>query len=971
MSDLERARRVHTLLIDALALSEAERGRFLREQCGEDEDLIGQVNQLLQGAGDAEQYFNRLGEDVGDVLEGTAERAATAAQNDPPTAASPEPEPPELEIGQKLGHFRVSGELGRGGMGTVYRATDLRLGREVALKVLPLAVSDGSEMAERFAQEARLLAALSHTNIASIFGIEEDGGRRLLVLELVDGPGLEERIARGRLSVRESLETASQIARALEVAHRAGIVHRDLKPSNVKLVGSTGVAKVLDFGIATVLPDARVASASAHKDIVSTGVGRVLGTVAYMSPEQARGDQVDERTDIWAWGCVLYEMLCGQRPFQGRTVTDTLAAIIEREPDWTRLPATLPAEVSRMLRRCLNKDPRRRLRNAGDLWLILEELLHPGTEDEQPLLEAPPASNWHRVLPWALAIAAAGAGILLGRGLDDPAEEPTRRLELLVGGEQLRTAAGGRTVAISADGTTLAHTADGKLHLRPLDAFEDHELEGGFGAESPAFSPDGAWLSFFQRGQLRKISVLGGDPFPLCAAALPRGSDWGDDNRIVFSDGASLFTVSGSGGDCRPLRSPGPADDQVKFLWPTWLPGGTQVLFQMTGPRSNGIAVLDVASGEITQVQSSGSDPRFVQTGHILYTRLGTVFAVSYDPATGEIGTNPRPVLDGISAESTGASHMAVSTDGVLAYAPSPDPSRDLVWVARDGSERLAAPASGDYTTPRVSPDATRIAVVIRRAGERQIWVYDLRNETVRQLTQGGTNIWPAWAPDGERISFSNGIEGPATIWWQSADGSAATKISTQGRHQYASSWAAHENVITWFQPGPDGTRDIWAHRLDSEAGSFPVVATSAHEQGPALSPDARWIAYAANTTGRNEIYVEACPGCRGGDDSDAPQGRWQVSTAGGGEVVWSPRGDELFYREGSKVMSVSIDFSSGVPRAQSPMELFDGPYVIGQSGNSEYAVAPDGDRFLMVKNPEESGAQRIRVVLNWFAELP
>ena len=971
MSDLERARRVHALLIDALALSEAERSQFLREQCGDDLDLIEQVKRLLQGAGNAEQYFNRLGEDVGDVLEGTAERAATAKDRAEEREAAPKPDPSELSVGQKLGHFRVSGELGRGGMGTVYRATDLRLGREVALKVLPLSVSDGSEMAERFEQEARLLAALSHTNIASIFGIEEDGGRRLLVLELVDGPGLEERVARGRLSVRESLDIASQIARALEVAHRAGIVHRDLKPSNVKLVGATGVAKVLDFGIATVLPDARVASAESHKDIVSTGVGKVLGTVAYMSPEQARGDQVDERTDIWAWGCVLYEMLCGQRPFQGRTVTDTLAAIIEREPDWTRLPATLPTEASRMLRRCLSKDPRRRLRNAGDLWLILEEILHPGTEDDLTLLEVKPTKSWTRALPWALAIAAAGLGVLIGRSFDAPEQEPTRRLELVVSSEQLRTAAGGRTVAISADGTTLAHTADGKLHLRPLDAFEDHELEGGFGAESPAFSPDGEWLTFFQRGQLRKISVLGGDPFALCAAALPRGADWGADNRIVFSDGESLFTVSGSGGNCTPLRSPGPADDQVKFLWPSWLPGGTKVLFQLAGPRSGGIAVLDVASGEITTVQSSGADPRYVATGHILYTRLGTLFSIAYDPDTGEIGTDPRPVLDGISAESTGASHMAVSASGVLAYAPSPDPSRELVWVDRNGSESLAARPSGDYTTPRVSPDANRIAVVIRRAGERQVWLYDVRNETVRQLTQGATNIWPAWAPDGERISFSNGTEGPATIWWQSADGSAPTKISTQGRHQYASSWAANENVITWFQPGPDGTRDIWAHRIDSEAGSFPVVSTSAHEQGPALSPDARWIAYAANTTGRNEIYVEACPGCLGADAGDAVEGRWQVSTAGGGEPIWSPRGDELFYRQGSNVMSVRIDFSDGTPRAQSAVELFDGPYVIGQSGNPEYDVAPDGDRFLMVKNPEEAGAQRIRVVLNWFAELP
>ncbi|NKB86713.1 MAG: protein kinase [Acidobacteria bacterium] len=970
MSDLDHARRVHALMLDALALPEAQRLAFLREQCGDDALLIAQVQELLSGADEAEQFFDRLGGDVDQVISRTSERAEETGRTADGVPA--DDEEPDLSIGEKVGHFEITGELGRGGMGTVYRATDQRLGREVALKVLPRAVTAGSEIAERFEQEARLLARLSHTNIASIFGIEDHAGLRILVLELIDGPGLEERIRQGRLRISEGLETAMQIARALEVAHRAGIVHRDLKPSNVKLVGSTGLVKVLDFGIATMLPDAELSSADSHRDIVSTGVGRVLGTVAYMSPEQARGDEVDERADIWAWGCVLFEMLCGQRPFQGRTVTDTLAAIIERDPDWNLLPPATPPEVTQMLRRCLRKDPRRRLRNAGDLWLVLEELLHPATDDELRIREtiAPPAT-WRRALPWAIGAAALAIGLLIGRGFSvAPDQEPTRRLELQIDGEQLRTAAGGRVVAVSPDGSTVAHTADGMLHLRPLDSFEDRQLEGTFGAESPTYSPDGEWIAFFARGQLRKVSVRGGDPFPLCDAALPRGAHWGTDDRIVFSDGTAIYTVPANGGECEVVYGPDPDGEPRRHVWPTWLPGQDKVLYQLTGSRMSQIHVLDLETGASRMLQPSGSDPRYVSTGHLLFTKLGTLFAIAYDLDSGEIGNTPTPVLDDVSAESTGATHMAISDTGVAAYAPSPDNSRELVWVNRDGSESLAAELAGDYTTPRASPDGRRIAMVIRRAGERQVWILDVESQTLSQLPGAHGSIWPAWAPDGERVSFSSGAEGPATVWWQPVSGAAATRISTEGQHQYASSWAANAEVVTWFQPGQNGSRDIWAQRTNSESGSFPVVSTEAHEQGPALSPDARWLVYSANTSGANEVYLEACRPCVEDGQEPGPEGRWQLSTGGGSEAIWSPRGDEVFFRQGSNVMSVQVDLSGRTPRTAAPVQLFDGPYVLGQSGNRNYDVAPTGDTFLMVKNPEESGGFRIRVVLNWFNEL-
>jgi serine/threonine-protein kinase len=993
--DPERDRRAHSLLADALELSADERGDFLARKCAGDDELLQSVEALLGEADQAGRYFDRLGGEIGRILEqsgvsvaasgadvgsrdgdlssdsagGAVDISASVAAD-----ASPHQAADSLAVGDQLGHYRVNGVLGAGGMGTVYQATDLRLGRDVALKVVPERVMADTELGARFEQEARLLASLSHPNIGAIFGIHEDGDHKVLVLELIEGTTLAEHLAAGRLDIDEALEIAAQIARALEGAHRAGIVHRDLKPSNIKITPE-GVVKVLDFGIAKVLERGfRDESAGAGYDrMVSTAAGRILGSVAYMSPEQATGRGVDERADLWAFGCVLYEMLIGGRAFTGDSVTETLAAIIQGEPDWQRLPAATPAPVRELLVRCLRKDPRRRLRSAGDAWLVIDETLSPPADaGAVPAIAAEPRKAvWPRAFPWVIASLAALAGLMAGRAVWVGEPVPPFHLELAVPGERLRTAVGGRALALSSDGTMLAHTAGGQLHLRSLDSFEDRPLETTLGAETPFFSPDGEWIGYFARGSLEKISVRGGSPFSLCPASLPRGASWGESETIVFSDGVTLWHVPAEGGDCAILARPEETAGEVRFIWPELLPGGENVLFQRALRGSSQIAAVSLETGEITPLLEGGTDPRYLPTGHLAYARGGALFAVRFDPSRLMVMGSPTPVLDGILMESTGAAHLAISANGVLAYLNSPDPERQLVWVDRLGREEPLRVERGEFEAPRLSPDGTRLAVVLRRAGERQVWIHDLVKGTSRQLTFEGTNIWPEWTPDSEGVVFASGREGPATIWWRRSEGSGeAKRLTASGEHQYVPTWSADPPLMGFFAVGPTGTRDIM---IDPGDGSAPraIVATSAHEQGPAISPDARWIAYVSNVSGNNEVYVESCAGCRADTAEGGPPSsrRWQVSTAGGGEPVWSSDGRDLFYRDGDTLMVVTF-IVDGEPRPQPAQRLFSGSYLTDESGNPDYDVAPDGQRFVMVKPTRDDRASTIRIVLNWFDEL-
>jgi len=962
----ERWQLVQDVLAESLERDAQERDAFLTLRCGDDGELRAEVLSLLEAAAKADEYFDDLGGRAGIPRDAEAENGTGVEHDATPLDDS--------LIGRHVSHFHVVGLLGQGGMGKVYRATDSELNRDIALKVLTDQFVGNAEQAARLKREAQALAALNHPNIAAIYGLEEVDGHQALVLELVEGNSLADLLKAGRhggLRVDEALEIARQVADALEAAHDKGIVHRDLKPANIAITADHQ-AKVLDFGIAKALqPQIDVDGDpewSPTEVMAATQPGRIMGTVSYMSPEQARGKPVDARTDVWSFACVLYEMLAGKKAFGGDTATDTIVAIIEREPDWEALPSSVPTEITSLLRRCLRKNPKRRLRSIGDAWLHIDEVLALPPAQREATWSRPPW--WQRALPWAAAVVVGAVGLWAAVNAGRPGIEPTRRLEVAVTNEDLRSALGGRTLALSPDGTTLVHTSADGLALRPLDDFSTTPMAETVGAESPFFSPDGEWVGFFARGRLWKVSVRGGTPFELCDASTPRGAHWSSDDAILFSDGTSLWRVDSLGRECTQIAAPDAASGAVRYEWPSLLPGGEAVLFQLVGEGWSRLSILSLADSGVTTVTEGGSDAHYLPTGHIVYSRAGSLFAMPFDvdrlAATGD----PRPVLDGVRSESTGAAHIAFSAEGSAAYVPTSDPDYRLVWVDRNGIVEPISETHGAYTTPRVSPDGSRIALAARRAGELHIWVHDIARDVQQPITSEGSNNWPDWTPDGRRVIFSSGRQGPAGIWWKQADGvGAAEQIARTNGVQYAVSVAERAPVATYFQVDSGGTRDIWVLPLQAGAEAMPVVTTEDHEQGPALSPDGKWLAYVSNTSGRNEVYVQPCPSC-----TDTPPvtnaGRRRVSLNGGGEPVWHPGGAELFYREGDRMMSVSFDAEDDF-RPSRPMVLFEGHFAPGQSGNRNYDVHPDGDRLLMLQAAGPDPLRpRINVVLNWVTEL-
>ena len=971
----ERWQQVQEVLAESLDRTAEERDAFLSERCGDDVELRLEVESLLEASDRADGYFDELGQRAGIPRDATGDNEAEPSG----AAARHRIDPDDSLIGRSVSHFRVNDFLGRGGMGKVYRATDSELHRDVALKVLSDELAGNPAQAARLKLEAQSLAALNHPNIAAIYGLVKVDGHQALVLELVEGETLAKRLAsprRPKISVEEALEIARQVAAALEAAHEKGIVHRDLKPANVALT-EDNVAKVLDFGIAKALqPETDVDGDpewSPTDAIAATAPGRIMGTAAYMSPEQARGRPVDGRTDVWAFGCVLYEMLAGKKAFPGDTVSDTIAAIIEREPDWGALPAAVPPEIRALLRRCLQKSVKRRLRNMGDAWLEIDEWLTlPASERRAAVVATTRPSAGRRVLPWAFAGLVGVAGLVAGWNLTPEAPEPTRRLEVALPGSNLASPLGGRALALSPDGRTLVHTSASQLYLRPLDRFESVPVPETLGAESPFFSPDGEWIGYFARGRLWKVSVRGGSPFRLCEATTPRGADWADDDRIVFSDGTSLWLVDSNGLECVQLAAPDTEAGEIRYEWPSLLPGGDHAIFELVGEGRSRLSLLSLADGSVETIYDGGSDAHYLPTGHIVFSRAGTLFALPFDAGRLRVTGDPRPVLDGVRSESTGAAHVAFSADGSLAYAPTPDPLHQLVWVDGSGAAHPISATLGEYATPRLSPDGTRVALAIRRDGEIHIWVHDIERDTQSRVTHEASNNWPDWTPDSQRLVFSSGRRGPSSIWWKQASGAGeARQLSNTAGVQYAVSVADRLAVAAFFQVDSGGTRDIWILPLDGEATARPLIVGPAHEQGPALSPDGRWIAYVSNESGRSEVYVQPCAPCVGDDEPLVPagaEGRRQVSTQGGGEPVWHPNDTELFYRNGDRMMSVTFDDEFLPSR---PALLFEGSYARGQSGNRNYDIAPDGTRFLMLRGAGPDPLRpRINVVLNWLEEL-
>ena len=773
-----------------------------------------------------------------------------------------------LSPGTTIGHYDVTALLGEGGMGQVWQATDTQLNRQVALKILPDAFASDPDRLARFKREAQILASLNHPNIAAIYGIEEAEGTRALVLELVEGPTLADRISKGPIPLDEALPIAKQIAEALEAAHEAGVIHRDLKPANIK-VREDGTVKVLDFGLAKALDPSPASDPSESPTLTAaaTQMGVIMGTAAYMSPEQARGETVDKRADIWAFGCVLYEMLTGGRSFEGRTVSDTLASVLARDPDLDALPTNTPPAVHRLLRRCFEKDPKKRLRDVAEGMLQLEDGL--ATQLEPPA--APDAASrqvqlWQRPLSVALIVmlVAMGTGLtvwsLMGSG--GTTSLPLRRFALDLGPALPIPVANVRAMpAWSPDGTRLVyaayHTGTLQLYLRALDELEARPIAGTEGAFEPFFSPDGEWVGFFDPGnrELKRVSVRGGTPLTLCECYPPGGATWLADGTIVLTHdptggltgvATTLFRIPEAGGSPEPLTTLDAESGEVHF-WPHALPGGTAVLFTILtsldgslDADTSRVAVLSLDTGEQHVVVQGGYNARYVPTGHLIFARQGALWGVPFDVDQLATTGPEEVVLQGIELnEEYGSMALAVSGDGSLVYmsgaavgiggvlAPS------FVWVDRDGGEELVPLPPRFYSHPRLSPDGTKLAVRVQPSvledDQQPLWVYDVATGAALRLTNEAMTWAPVWTPDSRRIVFGWNVGGGTyELYSVPADGSGAPEALSPGdvgpAGDFPTSVTPDGKTLIFSRQFEIGHVEVWELALDGGGAARPVI---------------------------------------------------------------------------------------------------------------------------------------------------
>jgi len=901
-----------------------------------------------------------------------------------------------LAAGTRLGAYEITGRLGVGGMGEVYRATDTKLGREVAIKTLPTSLAKDTHRVARFGREARLLAALNHAHIASIYELNEHEGTVFLAMELVEGETLEEKLKSGPLAVEDALRLALQIVEALETAHDKGVVHRDLKPANV-MVTRDGVVKVLDFGLAKALEMGVGAVNLADSPAITqmaTKAGTLLGTAAYMSPEQAKGRPVDRRTDIWAFGCMLYEMLTGQPAFLGEVVTDTLAAVIRAEPDWARLPAATPRQFRILLRRCLHKNARQRLQAIGDARIEIEEALsgaEPSGEDAQRTRNVKLWLAWS-VAGTAITVAIASL-VVWDPWLSGAQSHPVTRFTINLSPGQRLAGLSSRALAFSADGSQLAYVATRQegvqqVYLHAMDGIEARPLSGTEGATNPFFSPDGQWLGFFAGGNLKKISVRGGVAQTLTdlGGGGAFGASWGE-NMIAFAAYQSaLKGVSASGGTPKPLTRF--EADESFHMWPQLLSGGKAMLFTGFSTGRTAIAIQPIAGGERRNliVGQAGDMPNYVPSGHLIYAQGGNLMAVPLDLKRLAVNGVAVQVLEGILQSDLAAPQYSVSETGSLAYVSGVQDAAEsrqslLVWVDRDGTEQVLGAPARAYNQPRLSPDGQRIAVdVVAGQQAMQVWLYDLARDTFTPLTFEALNRHATWTPDGKRIVFMSNREGVTQLYWQLADGSgglekltnnAPTTIADILNIPYG--WSRSGELLTFARIDPALAAEFWM--LD--VATPPALSGQGHviqqlplevrspDGGPQFSPDGRWLAYASeDESGQRQIYVEPYP--------DAG-GKLQISSDGGNEPLWNPNGRELFYRRGDEMMAVDISIEAGITAGKA-RPLFAGRYARTSSSwvRPNYDVSRDGEQFLMIKNTEQEQAPltQISVVLNWSEEV-
>ena len=906
-----------------------------------------------------------------------------------------------LSQGTKIGPYTVGGLIGQGGMGEVYRARDTKLDRDVALKVLPEAFTSDPDRLARFEREAKVLASLNHPNIGSIYGLEEAEGVKALVLELVEGPTLADRIKQGAIPIDEALPIARQIADALEAAHERGVIHRDLKPANIK-VKDDGLVKVLDFGLAKALqPDASDLNLSMSPTIsltaAATQMGMVLGTAAYMSPEQASGKAVDKRADVWAFGVVLYEMLTGTRPFVGDDVSKTLARVIDREPDWSALPKNTPVVLGSYLRICLEKNPKKRIRDIGDVRLVMEGAFEttigtsaaPATETSLRVGQRPVS-----LVLGGLALLLVGGGIvwsILAGSVSQSTTTPRRFTITLPASDTLPTGIG-TIVALSPDGRTLVYGAsrDGnqQLYRRAIDEFTATPIAGTEGGREPAISPDGEWL-IYRVGtggagrSMRKVPLRGGPVQTLVELPQPyRGTDWRADDQILMAlnDSYGLMQVPESGGEASVVATP---EEGTRFAYPQVLPGADAILVTVTTafsvdvrPSTGDLHAL--VRGEQRLVLPDAAAGRVLSSGHLVFLRSGALWAVPFDTNRLEILSTPVPVVEGVRLDMSLAAQFTVSNDGSLAYVPrGTSGERELLSIDQNGVETRIL--TGQFETLDLSPDGRRVVLGTGDdSGNADVWVSNLaRGDMIRLTTDPAFDGAPLWSPDGRRVVFTTTRNGQAEVMWTLADGTGTPEtlaiFEGSGSRPVAYDFSPDgTTLLVATGRSGDNQGDIGIVTIEGGDGWRPLIQTEADERTPTVSPNGRWFAYASNETGNNEVYVERFPD--GGN-------KRVVSIAGGHTPSWSADGQALVYLRSPNgpadaVMRVSFeggDGNSNQLRIGSPEVLFNWSYFGMPGGQRTYAMSATGDRFFVIGRGADQGVPgqpQINIVLNWFEEL-
>ena len=904
-----------------------------------------------------------------------------------------------LEVGTRLGPYEIQAAIGAGGMGEVYRARDTKLGRDVAIKVLPDAFVHDADRVARFQREARALAALNHPNIGGIHGLEDAHGATALVLELIEGPTLHERIAGGPIPLDEALPIARQIAEALAAAHEQGVIHRDLKPSNIK-VTPDGVVKVLDFGLAKLTqasgagaqaPD-MTASPTITSPAMMTGIGTLLGTAAYMAPEQAKGRPADKRSDIWAFGCVLYEMLTGKRAFDGEDVSETLAAVLRGQPEWSALPEETPPAIRTLLQRCLERNRRERIADIAAALFVLREQATFGITSGSRDRASVPTRRRIALAATATLVLGAGAAAIAVWVATRSAPPPVTRFVIPTAGPSALSIQGvDRDLAITPDGTRLVYRGTNRLLVRALDQIEPTVI-GGVGSPRGIFvSPDGQWVGFFDGIiGLKKVAITGGPAITLTAidGISSRGGTWGEDGTIVYATNfatTGLQRVSSAGGEPIALTKPNRERGEGDHYWPEFLPGGRAVLFTIiasdSGLDNAQVAVLDLSTGTYRTVLRGGHHAHYLPSGHILYGASGGLRTVPFDLRRLEVAGPPIPVLDAVVTTASGGVDVAVAKNGTLVYVPgglaAGVAARPIYWTDATGNTTPLRATPAGWSQPAFPPDGRQLAIEII-SSQDDVWIHDWTRDTLSRLTlDRAPDRTPVWTPDGQRIVFSSTRSGSGwTIHWQRVDGGGGVQLLSEGKvGQWPTSWHPSGRFLAFVEQTRQGN-DVMILPMEGDEASgwkpgkpTAFVNTPYLEEAAMFSPDGQWIAYHSNETGQNEVYVRPFPG---------PGGRAQISSSGGVHPLWSRTRQELFFgTPDQRIMVASYVTGPGTFRPEKPRLWTETRFTTLRGIYRSFDLHPDGQRLALAplveteaRDAQDTVPPHFVVVQNWLEEL-